>query len=128
MLKKIGLVFLLIVSLSGLAFAQSYYRISKADMDYQIDRNPGVAKEMFNHQYLEISGIVSIATDLDAIFIENPNKFVDFNSITCRVKTAEQKAIVRRLVKGQPIVVRGYITDVSSIFGYYMDIIEIVEY
>jgi hypothetical protein len=50
----------------------------------------------------------------------------DINGIYCKIKTDEQREIVKTLKKDQKITIRGKITDVGEFLGYYLDINEIV--
>ena len=50
----------------------------------------------------------------------------DFNGIHCNIKNKEQKEIVKTLTKDQEITIRGKITDVGEVLGYYLDINEIL--
>ena len=49
----------------------------------------------------------------------------DLIGIHCTIKNKEQKEIVKTLTKDQEITVKGKITDVGEVLGYYLDITEI---
>ena len=50
----------------------------------------------------------------------------DFNGIHCEIRNNDQKEIVKTLTTDQEITIKGKITDVGEVLGYYLDITEII--
>ncbi len=104
-----------------------YIKVSKDDLDEALDNNAALARETYNGKYLEITGkLGTIDSELKYISLYSNTKKYDFVGIHCKVKNNEQKEIIKTLVKDQEITVKGKITDVGEVLGYYLDITEIV--
>ena len=104
-----------------------YIKVSKDDLDEALENNAASAKEKYNKKYVEITGkLGTIDSDLKYISLESTTKEFDFNGVFCRIKNSEQKEIVKTLSSDQEITIRGKITDVGEVLGYYLDIIEII--
>lgn len=104
-----------------------YIKVSKDDLDEALDNNAALARETYNGKYLEITGkLGTIDSELKYISLYSNTKEYDFVGIHCKVKNNEQKEIIKTLVKDQEITVKGKITDVGEVLGYYLDITEIV--
>lgn len=104
-----------------------YIKVSKDDLDEELDNNAALARETYNGKYLEITGkLGTIDSELKYISLYSNTKEYDFVGIHCKVKNNEQKEIIKTLVKDQEITVKGKITDVGEVLGYYLDITEIV--
>ena len=50
----------------------------------------------------------------------------DLVGVHCKIKNASTKDVVKTLKKNQTIAVKGKITDVGEVLGYYLDIDEII--
>ena len=73
-------------------------------------------KKNKNKKIYMLIAIVTIILSVGLIiFFNNPN-----------IKNKEQKEIVKTLTKDQEITIRGKITDVGEVLGYYLDINEII--
>lgn len=104
-----------------------YIVVSKDDLDDELDNNAALARDKYNGKYVEVSGSLgTIDSELKYISLYSSTKEYDFVGIHCRIKNTEQKDIIKTLTKGQDITIRGKITDVGEVLGYYLDIIEII--
>lgn len=104
-----------------------YIKVSKDDLDEALENNSAAAKETYNKKYVEITGkLGTIDSDLKYISLMSSTDEWDFNGIHCYIKNNEQKEIVKTLTKDQEITVKGKITDVGEVLGYYLDITEII--
>ncbi len=104
-----------------------YIKVSKDDLDEALDKNAAVARETYINKYVEVTGKLGIIdSELKYISLKSTTKKWDFQSINCTIKNNEQKEIIKTLVKDQEITVKGKITDVGEVLGYYLDITEIV--
>ena len=83
------------------------------------------AQNTFLGQYVELEGYLgTIDSSGKYITLEaDPNNYdYLFDSIHCNIITDEQRQIIMDLSKGDHIVIRGKITDVGEVLGYYLDI------
>ncbi len=104
-----------------------YIKVSKDDLDEALSNNAAAAKDTYNKKYVEITGkLGTIDSDLKYISLMSSTKEYDFNGIHCKIKNNEQKDIVKTLTKDQEITIRGKITDVGEVLGFYLDITEII--
>lgn len=104
-----------------------YIKVDVDELNDALEKNAAVAKETYNGKYLEITGKLStIDSDLSYISIVSTTDEWDFLGVHCDIKNNETKEVVKTLSKDQTIVVRGKITDVGEVLGYYLDITEIV--
>ena len=83
------------------------------------------AQNTYKGQYVELHGYLS-NIDSDGKYISlgaDPENYdYMFESVHCSIKNDEQKEVIMDLNKDDPIVVRGKITDVGEVLGYYLDI------
>lgn len=104
-----------------------YIKVSKDDLDEALENNAAAAKDTYNKKYVEITGkLGTIDSDLKYIALVSSTEKWDFNGIHCYIKNNEQKDIIKTLKKDQEITIRGKITDVGEVLGYYLDITEII--
>ena len=83
------------------------------------------AERTFQDQYVELEGYISgIDSDGDYISIGAKPSNYDylFQSITCYIKNDAQLDQILDMSVEDPIVVRGQITDIGEVLGYYLDI------
>ena len=104
-----------------------YLKVSKDELDDAVEKNAAAAKDKYNNKYVEVTGkLVTIDSDLAYISLHSTTDEWDLVGIHCEIKNSKTRDIVKTLSKDQTIVVRGKITDVGEVLGYYLDIIEIV--
>ena len=104
-----------------------YITVSKDQLDEALENNAAAAKDTYNKKYVEVSGkLGTIDSDLSYISLMSSTDPWDFNGIHCSIKNNEQKNIVKTLSKDQEITIRGKITSVGEVLGYYLDIKEII--
>ena len=103
-----------------------YIKISKDDLDEALDKNAALARETYINKYVEVTGkLGAIDSELKYISLVSSTDEWDLIGIHCTIKNKEQKEIVKTLTKDQEITVKGKITDVGEVLGYYLDITEI---
>lgn len=103
-----------------------FTKVTVKEMNKALTDNAAAAKDEYNKKYLEVTGILgTIDSDLKYISLDEGD--FDLQGIHCTIKNDEQKEIVKKLKKGQSLTIKGKITDVGEVLGYYMDIIEIVQ-
>lgn len=104
-----------------------YTKIDIDELEDALDNNPAAAKETYDGKYLEITGrLGTIDSDLKYISILSTTDEWDLVGVHCSIKNSATKDVVKSLAKGQTIVVKGKITDVGEVLGYYLDIDEII--
>lgn len=104
-----------------------YITLTVDDLEQALDDNAAAAKDTYYKKYVEFTGKLSnIDSDLKYISVKSSTKEFDFNSIHCTIKSNEQKEIIKTLKTDDEITIRGKVTDVGEVLGYYVDIIEII--
>ena len=104
-----------------------YLKVTKDELDGALESNAAAAKEKYNNKYIEVTGkLGAIDSDLSYISLVSSTDEWDFMGIHCDIKNNEQKEIVKTLVTDQEITIRGKITDVGEVLGYFLDINEII--
>ncbi len=104
-----------------------YIKVTKDELDEALEGNAAAAKDTYNNKYLEISGkLATIDSDLKYISLMSSTDEWDLIGIHCTIKNNEQKELIKTLKKDQEITIKGKVTDVGEVLGYYVDIVEIV--
>ena len=104
-----------------------YITLTVDDLEQALEDNAAAAKDTYNNKYVEFTGKLSVIdSDLKYISVESSTKEFDLIGIHCTIKTNEQKEIVKSLTKDEEITIKGKVTDVGEVLGYYVDIVEIV--
>lgn len=103
----------------------SYTHYDVVELFSALKENALKAKDTYNKQYVEIEGYLkNIDSDGKYISVGASDKNLDFmfDTVHCTIKSDEQKNQIMELKTDDPIVVRGIITDVGEVLGYYLDI------
>ena len=104
-----------------------YTKIDIDTMENDLENNAAAAKDTYNGKYLEITGrLGTIDSDLKYISLVSTTDEWDIIGIHCTLRNQNVKDIVKTLTKDQTIVVKGRITDVGEVLGYYLDVDEII--
>lgn len=104
-----------------------YMKLDVDTLNDALDNNAASAKDTYDGKYVELTGkLGTIDSDLAYISLLSTTDEWDFIGIHCEIKDSKTRDVVKTLSKDQTIVVRGKITDVGEVLGYYLDIIEIV--
>jgi len=105
----------------------NYKRVSIDTLEKALEENAAAAKEKYNNKYLEITGRLGVIdSDLKYIEIVSIKNEWDLIGVFCNIKNTEQEEAIKKLKKDQKVVVKGKITDVGEIMGYYLDLDEII--
>ena len=103
-----------------------YMAIDIDKLEEALENNAAAAKDTYNGKYLEITGrLGTIDSDLKYISLLSTTDDWDLVGVHCTIKNNEQKEAVKKLSKDDTIIVKGKITDVGEVLGYYLDIDEI---
>ena len=105
----------------------TYTAIDIDTLEDALSNNAAAAKDTYNKKYLEITGrLGTIDSDLKYISLLSTTNEWDLVGVHCTIRNSETKEVVKSLTKGQTIIVKGKITDVGEVLGYYLDIDEII--
>lgn len=89
----------------------------------ELDNNAMNASDNYKGQYLSITGVLGTIDSNGSYFsLESDNDNYMFQSVTCYIQNDEQLEKVKTLSKGDTITVKGKVTDVGEVLGYYLDI------
>ena len=103
-----------------------YTAITVDKLEDALEDNAASAKEKYNGKYLEITGkLGTIDSDLKYISLLSITDSWDFTGIHCSIKNDEQREKIKKMKKGDTIIIKGKITDVGEVLGYYLDINDI---
>ncbi len=103
-------------------------KIEYIDIDIDVledalKKNAASAKDQYNGNYYAITGrLGTIDSDLKYISLLSTTDKYDIIGIHCNIKNNKTKDIVKTLEKDQIIIVKGKITDVGEVLGYFLDI------
>lgn len=102
-------------------------RIGIDDLETERNENAAAAKSKYKGQCIEVVGRVgSIDSDLDFISILSPTDSWDIVGVHCSLVNDDVKEKVKTLKVDQTVIVRGTITEVGEILGYFMDAEDII--
>ncbi len=88
-----------------------------------LDSNAMNASEKYKNQYIEITGRLSnIDSDGKYISLRPENDSFSFVSVTCYIKSDEQKDVIKTKTMDDTITLRGKCKDVGEVLGYSLDI------
>ena len=106
----------------------TYTKIDIDELEDELENNAAAAKEKYNGKYLEITGrLGTIDSDLKYINLLSVTDEWDLVGVLCAVKDNKQKEVIKTLKKDDTVIVKGKITDVGEVLGYYLDIVEITK-
>lgn len=102
-------------------------RIGIDDLETERNENAAAAKSKYKGQCIEVVGRVgNIDSDLDFISILSPTDSWDIVGVHCSLVNDDVKEKVKTLKVDQTVIVRGTITDVGEILGYFMDAEDVI--
>lgn len=104
----------------------TYTPYSVQELLDDLDANALKASEKYKNQYVELTGVID-AIDSSGAYISiapDDGTWVLFG-IQCDIQNEEQKAVIMEKSSGDAAVVKGKVTDVGDVLGYYLDIVEI---
>lgn len=105
-----------------------YTSINIDTLETDLENNAAVAKEKYEGKYLAITGrLGTIDASLKYISLLSITDKWDILGVHCTVKNEQQKTTIKTLNKDDTIIVKGKITSVGEVLGYYLDIDEITK-
>ena len=104
-----------------------YQKIDIDTLEAALENNAAAAKANYKGKYLEVTGRLGVIdSDLSYIVLLSTTNEWDFTGVHCTLSKKAVKEKVMTLSTDQTIVVRGKITDVGEVLGFFMDIDEII--
>ena len=113
------------VSSSSSEAAIEYTAYTVTELSEDLNSNALKAADKYKGQYVELTGRLSV--------IDSNGKYVSIvdstdewaiTGVQCYIKNDEQKQVVMDMSIGDEVVVKGKITDVGEVLGYFLDITE----
>ena len=113
------------VSGSSSEAAIEYTAYTVTELSEDLDGNALKAADKYKGQYVELTGRLSVI-DSNGKYISIVDSTDEWaiTGVQCYIKNDEQKQVVMDMSIGDEIVVKGKITDVGEVFGYFLDMTE----
>ncbi len=103
-----------------------YTAYSVGELMDDLSSNALRAEEKYLDQYVELTGKVNVIdSDGQYISIMPVEETYSIFDVHCNIITEEQKQAVMELSVGDTVIVKGKITEVGEVMGYFLDIDEI---
>lgn len=105
--------------------AIEYTAYTVTELSEDLDSNALKAADKYKGQYVELTGRLSVI-DSNGKYISIVDSTDEWaiTGVQCYIKNAEQKQVVMDMSIGDEIVVKGKITDVGEVLGYFLDMTE----
>lgn len=105
-----------------------YVDVNIDTMEDDLDNNAASAQDKYLNNYYAITGKLSVIdSDLSYISITSFTDEWDILGVHCELKNDEVKNIVKTLSKGDSITVKGKISNMGEVMGFYLDTYEILK-
>ena len=104
-----------------------YLKVDIDDLENDLDNNAAAASEKYKGKYLEIVGkLGTIDSSLRYFIIKSTTNKWDIGGIHCNLRNSKTREIIKTLNRDQIISVKGQVTDVGEVLGYYLNVDEII--
>lgn len=105
--------------------AIEYTAYTVTELSEDLDSNALKAADKYKGQYVELTGRLSVI-DSNGKYISIVDSTDEWaiTGVQCYIKNDEQKQVVMDMSIGDEIVVKGKITDVGEVLGYFLDMTE----
>ena len=113
------------VSSSSSEAAIEYTAYTVTELSEDLDSNALKAADKYKGQYVELTGRLSVI-DSNGKYISIVDSTDEWaiTGVQCYIKNDKQKQVVMDMSIGDEIVVKGKITDVGEVLGYFLDMTE----
>lgn len=113
------------VSSSSSEAAIEYTAYTVTELSEDLDSNALKAADKYKGQYVELTGRLSVI-DSNGKYISIVDSTDEWaiTGVQCYIKNDEQKQVVMDMSIGDEIIVKGKITDVGEVLGYFLDMTE----
>lgn len=114
-----------VVSSSSSEAAIEYTAYTVTELSEDLNSNALKAADKYKGQYVELTGRLSVI-DSNGKYISIVDSTDEWaiTGVQCYIKNDEQKQVVMDMSIGDEIVVKGKITDVGEVLGYFLDMTE----
>lgn len=103
--------------------AITYTPCTVDEMADMLEENALKAEKMYNDQYIEVTGILSVIdSDGSYIALSPIDDEWSFTTVQCYIQNEEQINQVIEMKEDDIVTLRGKVTDVGEILGYSLDI------
>ena len=117
-----------IESSSNIEETIEYLSLDIDQLENALENNAALACDTYKDKYVSITGrLGTIDSKLKYISLLSISNEWDIIGVHCTLKNEESKNFVKTLSKDDTIIVKGKITDVGEVLGYYLDVIEITK-
>ena len=105
--------------------AIEYTAYTVTELSEDLNSNALKAADKYKGQYVELTGRLSVI-DSNGKYISIVDSTDEWaiTGVQCYIKNDEQKQVVMDMSIGDEIVVKGKITDVGEVLGYFLDMTE----
>lgn len=113
------------VSTSSSEAAIEYTAYTVTELSEDLNSNALKAADKYKGQYVELTGRLSVI-DSNGKYISIVDSTDEWaiTGVQCYIKNDEQKQVVMDMSIGDEIIVKGKITDVGEVLGYFLDMTE----
>lgn len=103
-----------------------YTKYDVSELMDDLETNALKASDKYKGQYVEITGkLYNIDSSGKYIDLCPTNDDFSIIGVQCYIKNNEQKEKIKEMEIGQTVTLKGKITDVGEVLGYFLDITEI---
>ncbi len=102
----------------------TYKTVSIEKLFMDIKNNALTAEDKYKGQYVSITGVVGKIDSSYVVIFQDDYTF-GVERVFCRIKSNDQKNVIRTLNERDVVTVKGKITDIGEIKGCYLNITEI---
>ena len=101
----------------------NYTQVSLSDMMNDLEGNAAAAQKKYKGKNVQVvNGTVdNIDSDGDYFTLKSPDHPYAITSIQCFLHDKKLKEAVLNIRKGDPVIVRGKVSDVGELMGYSLD-------
>ena len=105
--------------------AIEYTAYTVTELSEDLNSNALKASDKYKGQYVELTGRLSVI-DSNGKYISIVDSTDEWaiTGVQCYIKNDEQKQVVMDMTIGDEIIVKGKITDVGEVLGYFLDMTE----
>ena len=102
-------------------------QVDVVDMLLDLEQNEMRAQKKYSNKWFNITGILG-SMDSEGEYFSLRGDAFGMTSVHCKIPADKREEITDKLVnmeKGDHIVVKGKVTDMGEIMGYYVTIVEV---
>ena len=105
----------------------TYTKATVSEMKEMLDSNALKASETYKGKYLEVTGKLGVIDSNGQYIGIYADGDFEIIGVTCYIKNNDQKQKIMDMSIGDTVTLKGKITDVGEVFGYSLNIYEVVK-